>query len=632
MEEVDNIILLTLKQLGTNVEGEVTLKDIPTEVFVEGCARCVNTINGDDALPLKMPRGMSAQFRCGTSLAEACKALGYPEDIGYNTFLYSNETDSRRLLMWLVERLPKEAADESSEVLDPTALLRRAVSSEVRRRLGYFWTPQSTKDGSVSWRGADNSEWHLEGARELHHFHSVTATLPVGAGDATANVSKESKRYFEKFLAPVTSQPPSYRDVNSSLLEANAREYTAAQEWENEWNSFGLASGLSADEYRAKKRQRIRQRMGDKLKLALVRSEDTSRADSDMLTFLAGFEDTGRGESTSFQNREKLQFANEDDATSTQEVPRAATEEELRAQREAEIAELEAELEQLAHGIASMESEVKDFNSNISKLSSQSAEQTAANSEREDAYRVRKQVLDLLPDADENIAKLESVVDASGKRLLTLAAKWEEHRTKLIAEYRKLKALEATAQDETQQQLGVIKRLREEMKQVAEATKAKEALLNRLVAEYEKLNKDVQRSAYTRRTLEIVRSISKQKADIDKVLVDTRALQKDINQLSDKLSRTFTVTDELIFKDAKKDEACRKAYKFLAQLHEGCGLLVHTVEQTGSIMREIRDLEEQIETETHKNMGENLKRLSKDFKTIKKENTSLIAQIKGGSS
>jgi hypothetical protein len=32
------------------------------------------------------------------------------------------------------------------------------------------------------------------------------------------------------------------------------------------------------------------------------------------------------------------------------------------------------------------------------------------------------------------------------------------------------------------------------------------------------------------------------------VLIDTRALQKDISQLSDKLGRTFTVADELVFK------------------------------------------------------------------------------------
>lgn len=105
-------------------------------------------------LPTKLPAGMSARFRVGTALATACQEAGYGSDIGYNTFLYSNETETRSLLMWcvggggshhltislhrtishhltisvhlsyllvpparLVERLPKEAAEASDEVL-----------------------------------------------------------------------------------------------------------------------------------------------------------------------------------------------------------------------------------------------------------------------------------------------------------------------------------------------------------------------------------------------------------------------------------------------------------------------------------------------------------------------------------
>ena len=59
---------------------------------------------------------------------------------------------------------------------------------------------------------------------------------------------------------------------------------------------------------------------------------------------------------------------------------------------------------------------------------------------------------------------------------------------------------------------------------------------------------EVTRSEYTDRITEIVKSINKQKFEISKVLIDTRVLQKDINTLGDKLSRTFAVTDELIFK------------------------------------------------------------------------------------
>lgn len=76
----------------------------------------------------------------------------------------------------------------------------------------------------------------------------------------------------------------------------------------------------------------------------------------------------------------------------------------------------------------------------------------------------------------------------------------------------------------------------------------------------------------------------------------------------------------LSFQDAKKDDAVRKAYKYLAALHEvrepwawwagsrglaqvqalysccfqNCSQLIQTIEDTGTIMREIRDLEEQV--------------------------------------
>lgn len=85
------------------------------------------------------------------------------------------------------------------------------------------------------------------------------------------------------------------------------------------------------------------------------------------------------------------------------------------------------------------------------------------------------------------------------------------------------------------------------------------------VGEYERMTKDTSRSAYTRRIMEIVANIQKQKEEINKVeemtlflilslfsffqiLTDTRYVQKEINQLSGKLDRTFKVTDEQIYK------------------------------------------------------------------------------------
>lgn len=56
------------------------------------------------------------------------------------------------------------------------------------------------------------------------------------------------------------------------------------------------------------------------------------------------------------------------------------------------------------------------------------------------------------------------------------------------------------------------------------------------------------RNSYTSRILEIIGNIRKQKASIDKVLNDTREIQKEINSINGQLDRQFTVTDDLLFK------------------------------------------------------------------------------------
>lgn len=76
-----------------------------------------------------------------------------------------------------------------------------------------------------------------------------------------------------------------------------------------------------------------------------------------------------------------------------------------------------------------------------------------------------------------------------------------------------------------------------------------------------KVSQKIDRSDYTNRILEIIGNIRKQKTDIDKILRDTREVQKDINTVTGKLERQFTVTDDLLFSHAKRDEQTKRAYK-----------------------------------------------------------------------
>lgn len=81
------------------------------------------------------------------------------------------------------------------------------------------------------------------------------------------------------------------------------------------------------------------------------------------------------------------------------------------------------------------------------------------------------------------------------------------------------------------------------------------------------LPKDMSRAVYTRNILEIVKNVKKQKVDIDKILIETRALQKEINTVADTLGRVYTVVDEMVFADANsKDPTAIGAYKHIAAI------------------------------------------------------------------
>lgn len=55
------------------------------------------------------------------------------------------------------------------------------------------------------------------------------------------------------------------------------------------------------------------------------------------------------------------------------------------------------------------------------------------------------------------------------------------------------------------------------------------------------------------------------------------------------------------------------------------------VQDTGSVMREVRDIEDQIENEKVRNVSENLKRITNDLKLVEKEGAELMAKIKKAS-
>ncbi|XP_062454654.1 6-phosphofructo-2-kinase/fructose-2,6-bisphosphatase 1 isoform X2 [Rhea pennata] len=674
MEEVDKILIHSLRQAGTLVPPEIqSVRDFPPELVVEAAVRCVRVVRPALGAPLStlLPPGMSARFRLASDLASACQELGFSGDVGYQTFLYSSEHDTRRLLLFLVEKLPRDEAEGGAEPPGKSGTLLRAISACIRDQLGTPWVPPRCRTPRFQ---------RLQGVGHLHPFSTCPLILPHTGG------SPELQEYFRGAAPPVPAQPPQPARAPPALLETHTAQLSTHHNWETEWGSIGLASRLPPQEYVGRKRLQARLRALESLRQACPpRPYGPPEGSLDPAwlqgAFGAGGETGGALPKGSRFTRTQHLTHEQDPQVLLQQVrvaaealpPSKGSEEGMGMRQAGEEAALEATLARLEVEIEGRRGEAQAAQLGLAQAEAEVRQGRLALGSRQDALRLKAQALELLPDAQGNLAKLQLVVEAisgvfwgvlmahfgvlparwqlvveaftgvfwgvltarsgvlparwqlvveaftgvfwgvltarsgvlparwqlvveaSSQRIVSLAGQWERHRGPLLAEYRHLRALRDSAQLESSRRLSEIRALHERSCSAADEARRKEELYKQLVLELEALPRDISRAVYTRRILEIVGNIRKQKEEIGKILVDTRVLQKEINTLVGKLERTFSVTDELLFKDAKRDEVVRKAYKYLAALHENCAQLIHTIEDTGTIQREIRDLEEQIE-------------------------------------
>ncbi|XP_007906087.1 coiled-coil domain-containing protein 22 isoform X2 [Callorhinchus milii] len=593
MEEVDRILLNSLRQSGADIAEDVeSVRQLTTELIVECVVRCLRILNpalGNGVSHL-LPPGMSARFRIGMCLAQACQELGYQGEIGYQTFLYSNEPEIRRLLMFLVEKLPRDSADTADQPAEKSVLLQRLIATKIKQQLASAWLPPALRTTSLL---------NTQNSCLMNKFHSQALSL---VGSTEGHVPRELWEYWEQHQPPVTAQAWDQACVAASVLERATADLSAVQEWEAEWNSQGLVSRLSPEEYKARKRQRLQSRIQEYLKQSSQRSEvraGLAGTPAPDLTDPRPDHRCLRAKHSRFIHTEKFTFTQEADKDVSQSLASISgrtsskdSQEDVQAEQQKEVRELEKQLKSLGEQIQDVRTAMETQTLTVNQAEEETRDRELSAEEKQQLLHIRKRALDLLPDAEGNLSKLQAVMEASAQRLVSLAGQWEKHRVPLIAEHRRLKQQLDSHELESSRRLMEIKEFHEKIKTSAEEAKRKENVHRQLI------------------------------------LSDTKELQKEINSLTGKLDRTFAVTDELLFKDAKRDEAVRKAYKYLAALHENCSQLIETIEDTGTILREVRDLEELIDLETGKKTLINLEKILEDHRAIRQENAGLAGRLR----
>ncbi|KAE9556214.1 hypothetical protein FO519_000553 [Halicephalobus sp. NKZ332] len=144
MDNVDFMVLSTLEKLGCSFcEEHDNLAGLDRDDFVEGVVKLLWTIDDKfrKELPdLKLSPHAAKKFQSATTIADTINGLGFKEKIGYQSILYPNVFDIRKIFINLIEKLPEEKVWVERE-LSPFEQLTADVSKRVEDDFKILWVP-----------------------------------------------------------------------------------------------------------------------------------------------------------------------------------------------------------------------------------------------------------------------------------------------------------------------------------------------------------------------------------------------------------------------------------------------------------------------------------------------------------
>ncbi|KAN0000799.1 hypothetical protein ACTFIZ_001237 [Dictyostelium cf. discoideum] len=630
MDEADGIILITLKDLGCEIEENETIKNFDSEMVYKCILAYLRVINEQKVINLTntLPKNMSARVNACSLIANIIKDSGYRSELSYHNLLYPNVNDIRKIFIFLGQLLPKKEVESGGVNIQK---LEDQICQYLQGCVKESWIPYFCP---FSKRIPGNYS-------TATLFTTTGGNLRIPSRGRQLKVTPGLEQYYSQYLEPLTLQTNRFEDIAPSVFEYNLSIYAEAQERDNEWNNKGVSSGMNPIDYRKNKQKQVLSKMNDSIRQSIIDGGGNNQISSNcnsgdsFLDIISEFR--GNSLDVGGQFNRKKAFTNElnnnndnttTTTTNTKVETEIETEEQRQLKRQAEIDALQSQIDQISESIQLHNKEMLDFLSLMRQSESENLEQDQQREVLEKQYKIKKKTFSLLDDAEGNMKELQSLCNQTSSNLLEMSAEWEKVRKPIIEKYRSLKDKQTNQADETKSKLDRIKEMRVLIKKLVSEVQQKDDQFQQLQDQYKQAPKDSNRSQYTRRILETVKNIKKQKVDIDKVLLDTKNLQKEINTITDTAVRTFELVKDLLYNDAKKDQTAKQAIKSFAIIDDKFQKLFKTIDETGNFQNNILNLNSKIEHVSQKTNTLNSDRVVQDLKNIKSENQTLIKQIK----
>ncbi|XP_016441979.1 uncharacterized protein LOC107767484 isoform X1 [Nicotiana tabacum] len=223
------------------------------------------------------------------------------------------------------------------------------------------------------------------------------------------------------------------------------------------------------------------------------------------------------------------------------------------------------------------------------------------------------------------VNQLNDPVELKMGKIVEMESHWNDKRKALEQEKSYLEETLKAAEPESYLKYKKLEEIELELEFILAEKKKREEELIILSAKAEKRPELEPRSTYIQRIEEITKNSQKQDADIERILKETRELQLESNSIQERLNRTHAVVDEMVFREAKKDQVGRQAYRILTSIHDSFEQIAENLLATDRARREVADYEGKLATMASRTVD--IDKLKADLDTIRRENDLLEARL-----
>ena len=629
--DADEVLFHALRSSGIDVHPSWSaIDDVVNDVDDESSANTNALLNIvrqclcliDATAYESLPRGFPLDDGSGTSVAERFRVAGrYASALievggeqrdgdGFQQFLYPSASSARAMLKRLLELLPRRDVDEAVREAEKARVSAASARLGSRARA---MVARSTK-AEAAWGRAAGALKGFAGVAAAARAKKRTDDATNAREFYTSRLTTSSSGGFFGNMSADTYAVPSVLEYAARMrAEAEAEEDARRLKFSGVVRAEFI--GPDGKPFDLRKRGGLRGLVAEIFRLAL---EGGFYTEPRAIQACAELEET--------------QVVDEDKVVeSVNDVENAAMdtlEDRIKA-RERDLEDVHRRIDEAMSVVSTVDDEIAACASKVKEAMEATDAKRALTAELESNYLLHKQAVGMVLATDrpveESEAELNKVLVAAKERLEQLSAEWNAAKTPLLA------AIEAHAEGarekrkKAKNQLEEIEKWRSEGKDTSSLLRIKEQEQRQLLDQYEAAPKSVHRPSFVRRVNEIIKNIKKQEREIVKIVGDTRSVQSDINSAQACLERTYTVVEEILFREARSDELCRAAYKHLHGMHAGFADLIDKVEATGVARRSQTDLQRKL-VEISKQPS-NVERVARDLELMKRQIAELEEKL-----